>query len=598
MKFYKPIRLLTKLIPYPDIDRSQSLAEWKSRLLFVVLAGSVVLGLLAYIPSIYFSLRDGLWMVVLLDTLVYMAVLYIAFSKKLSSGVKVNAMLVIFYILGIALLLTLGPMGAGFNWLYVFPLLFVFFYGYRGVILATVINIVSLALLTLPVYYNLGLISEYGLTAWVINSINFIVVTTFVALTLSVIIASADKSIKKEERMIKLLRKSQDELEVEKNRAEESDRLKSAFLVNMSHEIRTPMNTILGFSNLLTQPNLPSEKSHYYSSLVQSAGEQLVGIINDIIDISKIEINQMHFSIGQVPLYFCLLEIAEIFRDKIAFQKKNIQLKIEVDKKLQGLVLETDEIRFRQIAGNLMGNAVKYTDSGTISIGYTLKKENEGSFVEFFVQDTGRGIPKKDFNLIFERFVQGGNVGYNEGTGLGLSITKGLLSLLGGRIWFHSKLNKGSTFYFTLPYSEIKNVPVIQSEKLREPASYDYSGKLIYIAEDDDFSFYLLEEILTPTKISIKHAKNGKELMQLIGEKIPDLILLDIRMPEMDGLEALAKIRELYPDLSVIVQSANARREEWQNYLDHGCNDYISKPIDEQMLFKIIDPWLKKEKLH
>ncbi len=596
MRFYKSIKLLTKIIPYPDIKGSQTFVNWKNRLLFVLLAGLVTLGFIAYIPSVILSVLEGLWGVVLVDTLVYLTVLYVAFSRKLSSQNKVNVILITLYVLGMAILVLMGQAGAGFNWLFFFPLLSGFFYGMRGVLLSTTVNIISLALLTLPVYFKtqgVGLISEYSTAGWIVNSVNFIVITSLISLALTVIISNIDKSLKKEKKMIHLLRENRKKLEEEKIRAEESDRLKSAFLANMSHEIRTPMNAILGFSDLIAGEELTPQKFRQYNSLIRMSGEQLIRLIDDIIDISKIEMNQMSIDIQPMSINSELNKIVEIHRNKVSSLGKNIQIHLQVNPELKDIILHTDKVRFKQIVNNLIGNAVKYTGSGTITVGFTLKNTDNNPVAEFFVKDTGPGIPKESFDMIFERFSQADNVSFKEGAGLGLSITKGLLDLLGGKIWLKSEPGKGSEFYFSLPYIEMKDAQISDISNNGNGKSHNFSDKLIYIAEDDSVSFYFLTEILSASAVQIKRAQNGKELLQLIGEKVPDLVLLDIRMPVMSGLEALAELRKLHPTLPVIAQTAYAMSEERKRCLDSGCDDFISKPINKKALLKMIGYYLQ-----
>jgi CheY-like chemotaxis protein len=360
----------------------------------------------------------------------------------------------------------------------------------------------------------------------------------------------------------------------------------------MSHEIRTPMNAILGFSGLLTEPGLPPDKVKLYNTLITISGEQLLRIIDDIIDISKIELNQMSIDIQPMHVYPGLVEIVNIMQNKIDSLKKQIKIELQVAPELQDLVIETDEIRFRQIVNNLAGNAVKYTDSGTILIGYTLKKDNGNTVAEFFVKDTGRGIPKESFEKIFNRFTQADNVDFKEGTGLGLSITKGLLDLLGGKIGLQSELDKGSEFWFTLPCNTKIDLPVNEHQGRNNVKVHDYSGKIIYIAEDDEVSFYYLREILKRTKITIRHALNGKELLGLIHLQKPDLVLLDINMPEMNGFEAIQEIRKIYPHLPVIAQTAYAMTREQDKCMAHGCNGYLAKPIKPEVLLRLLNPYL------
>jgi len=332
-----------------------------------------------------------------------------------------------------------------------------------------------------------------------------------------------------------------------------------------------------------------------YNSLINISGGQLVNIINDIIDISKIELNQIVINKTDFDVYSCLKNIVDIQQNNINQLSKDIKIIYSVPDDLAEIVINSDEMRFKQIVYNLLSNASKYTDEGIIEVGYSIKTRHEEEVIEFFVKDTGLGIPEEAFDVIFDRFIQAKNIDFQKGTGLGLSITKGLLNLLGGEIWLKSELNKGSEFFFTLPYHEIQ--PGQKSKPMDEkPAdSYDLSDKLVYIAEDDSRSYYFLEQILKPSGIKIKQAENGKQLLDFIKVKIPDLVLLDINMPIMDGYEAIVEIRKILPDLPVIAQTAYALSEERQRCLDSGCNGYISKPINSGELLKLMKPYLVKD---
>jgi signal transduction histidine kinase/CheY-like chemotaxis protein/PAS domain-containing protein len=386
------------------------------------------------------------------------------------------------------------------------------------------------------------------------------------------------------------LRKTNEELEEAKFAAIESDQLKSAFLANMSHEIRTPMNSIIGFSDLLGLPTISAEKRSKFLKLVQASSEHLLRIIDDIIDVSKIESNQLKIEKTPFLLNNLLYEIKESQNVmKIVQAKKNIALQLNIPPNTNDLNIICDPTRFTQIIYNLVSNAYKYTSEGFVEIGYTVN--NDDSMVHFYVKDTGFGIQEDMFPVIFERFRQIENSNLQEGTGIGLSITKGLVHLLGGEIWIESTVNKGSTFHFTIPKAkECKIVP--NQKKPIYSNSFNFSNNLIYIAEDDLSSFLFLEEVLLPTGANIKHATNGVELLQLIKDRKPDLILLDINMPIMNGFEVIRKIRESNPSIPIIAQTAYAMVEEKDKYLAVGCNDYISKPINTKLLFTKITHWL------
>ncbi|MDM8158385.1 response regulator [Labilibaculum sp. K2S] len=385
--------------------------------------------------------------------------------------------------------------------------------------------------------------------------------------------------------------KTNTELKKAKEKAIESDHLKSAFLANMSHEIRTPMNTIIGFSDLLGQPNLTLERRHKFLKLVQSSSEHLLRIIDDIIDVSKLESNQLKVNTKSCLLNELLYEIKESqSMIKIVKNKNDITLQLNIPQNTENLNITCDPTRFRQIVYNLVSNAFKYTEKGFVEIGYSISHVD--SMVHLYVKDTGFGIQAEMFQLIFERFRQIENQHLQEGTGIGLSIVKGLVHLLGGKIWIESKVNEGSTFHFTIPISE-QSKPVIEKNETPQIAnSLNLSECLVYVAEDDISSFLLLEELLQTTEVKLKHAVNGEELINLINSHTPDLILLDINMPVINGFEAMNKIRKTHPSIPVIAQTAYAMVEEREKCIAAGCTDYISKPINSSLLLEKIRKYL------
>ncbi|RUT79085.1 hybrid sensor histidine kinase/response regulator [Ancylomarina longa] len=381
------------------------------------------------------------------------------------------------------------------------------------------------------------------------------------------------------------------ELEQAKAKAIESDRLKSAFLANMSHEIRTPMNAIIGFSDLLTIDGLENAKKQKYLKLVQTSGVHLLRIIDDIIDISKIESNQLKIKSTLCNVNQLLIDIQDSQSMlKILQGKHDIPLHIKLPDNSQDLFIECDKTRFRQIIYNLVSNAYKYTKEGYVEIGYQFDQRKD--FANFYVKDTGVGIPKEMFAVIFERFRQIEGENLQEGTGLGLSITKGLVRILGGDIWLESSIEHGTTFYFSIPISKHQVAPDSEKENGFVQTKLDLSKYLIYVAEDDSSSYLLIEELLMESKARLRRAKNGKELLNMVQMQKPDLILMDINMPVMNGYTAISEIRKQYPKLAIIAQTAYAMEEEHQKCIRCGCNDYISKPINANLLIRKIEKQL------
>ncbi len=361
-------------------------------------------------------------------------------------------------------------------------------------------------------------------------------------------------------------------------KAEESDNLKSIFLANMSHEIRTPLNSIIGFSQLLEAKNLAEQKRIYYTNVIQNSGIRLGQLLNDIIDISKIETNQLSVNIQEYNILYLIQSSFTAFEKSDLLQyKTKIKLVLNFPEHLKDIIVLTDNIRFQQVLDNLISNAIKYTFEGTIEIGAELIIKSAETYMQIYVKDTGIGIPDEKKHLIFERFRQVEESKYHEGTGLGLSISKGLMKLLKGDIWYDSELDKGSTFYITLPSTQGKKI-----EKIKVNTNYeliDLSNKTIIIAEDDFESYIYLQELLDGNNANIIHAEDGQILMDLLETHSADLILLDINMPVKTGYECLKEIKAKGIKAKIIVQTAYAMREEKENFYKEGCDGYIAKPI-------------------
>ncbi|WP_347838869.1 ATP-binding protein [uncultured Draconibacterium sp.] len=594
MTIDKVVTFLSRFIPFPEIGEVQVFAEWKNKVLIIMLGAFVLIGPIAFIPGVAFGIKEGVWGLVISNTFIYSVFVIVAFSKKIGAQVKVIISTLMFFLLGITVFLLIGTRGSAFNWMFIFVLLSCFFYGYKGLIYSEILSTVAFILLYVPIHFNSPYtvdLNAYGRFGWAVNVILFLCVTVFFSILLNEMLRNLDQSLKKEKNVSALLRENKLIMEAERNRAKEADMLKSQFLANMSHEIRTPMNALLGFSNMLGEPGLPKEMIDRYRNIITVSGEQLLRIIDDIIDVSKIESNQMKIELSRVNVIKSLYEALDIGTNKIQVQNKQLSIELQIPGKNADFHIVTDEIRFKQILTNLIDNAIKYSDSGTIKIGYNLKRQEKR--VEFFVSDEGPGIPEAEQKLIFDRFSQASNIEFKKGTGLGLTIVSGLLQLLGGKIWLTSEPEKGSTFFVMLPLEE-----QLEEEHHATPQT-DVSllpnllGKNIFIAEDDDSSYLLINHSVKLTGAATKRAQNGIELLQMMAHELPDLVLLDINMPEMNGLDALVKLRKNWPHLPVIAQTAYAMPEERKKCLDYGCSAYIAKPIKQKQLFDLLRSYLQ-----
>jgi len=383
------------------------------------------------------------------------------------------------------------------------------------------------------------------------------------------------------------------ELVKAKDKAEESDKLKTAFLANMSHEIRTPMNGILGFAEMLNDNTLSNASRKKYLSIINSNGKMLINLIDDIIDFAKIESGQANLVQDEFSLNNLLNQVQSTFLTR-SLKRDKSKLRILTRKAFpdEKSFIRTDPIKLRQILTNLVGNAIKFTHKGHIEFGYDLA---ENRMLRFYVKDTGIGIQADKLQLIFERFMQADSSPSRKygGSGLGLAISKGLVELLGGRMWAESKLNEGSTFFFTIPLvaviRKVEERP--ESKHTRVPSNWE--GKLFLIAEDDKFSYKFLEGFLKQTKADVIRACDGREAVEMCrtNSKI-DLVLMDIQMPEMNGLTATEEIKKFNRSIPIIAQTANAINEEKVRCLEAGCDDFVTKPVNINELFDKIDKWL------
>jgi signal transduction histidine kinase len=373
------------------------------------------------------------------------------------------------------------------------------------------------------------------------------------------------------------------ELKEALKKAEESDKLKSSFLANMSHEIRTPMNAIIGFSSLLRDDTFDESLKNKYLNMIINNSESLLVLINDILDLSKIQSNQLTFNNEWYELKLIFTELYSVFQ--LDEKSKENELILDIQKIKDNSLIFTDVVRLKQVISNLLSNAIKFTPTGIIEFGiYDVSDE-----ITFYVKDNGIGIPENVGDSIFKRFykLEEDKENLYRGAGLGLAISKSLVDLWGGKLWYKSKEKKGTIFYFTHPLKQNSSIATLETNK-EITILPDLHDKTILIVEDEDSNYYLLKAYLHNTEVNILWAKNGKEACKMVETHSIDLILMDIKMPELNGKKAAMLIKQKRPDLPIIAQTAyNQTKIESP---DKGIlfNSVVSKPISRRELFSAI----------
>ncbi|HEY5590120.1 MAG TPA: PAS domain S-box protein [Paludibacter sp.] len=390
---------------------------------------------------------------------------------------------------------------------------------------------------------------------------------------------------------------AEQELIKAKEKAEESDRLKSAFLANMSHEIRTPMNGILGFAEVLKDPDLTSEQQQEYIRIIEKSGARMLNIINDIVDISKIESGLMKLNLKESNINEQIEYIYTFFKSEV--EAKGMELSFKNSMPAKEAIIVTDREKLYAILTNLVKNAIKYTPAGSIEFGYYLiESPTQLKELQFYAKDTGIGIPKDRQEAIFERFIQADieDMQARQGAGLGLSITKAFVNMLGGKIWVESEVGIGSTFYFTLPYKvEPEETKVFGKVVSVQDEKNHIKNLKILIAEDDETSELLISITVNKFSKVVLKARTGNEAIEVcrINPDL-DLILMDIQMPYLNGLEATRQIRQFNKNVVIIAQTAYGLSGDREKAIEAGCNDYISKPINKDELLSLIQKYFKK----
>lgn len=390
---------------------------------------------------------------------------------------------------------------------------------------------------------------------------------------------------------IKLVATNSDLIEA-KGKAEQSDRLKTAFMNNISHEIRTPLNAILGFAPFVIEPNISQEEKEQFLNMLFNSGERLMNTVTDYMDISLLVSDSIELFPKQFDISLLLKEILEQFQGACA--KKNLAFNMDLPEPSDQFMLNSDRELVRKIVTHLVDNAVKFTETGSVEFGYVLKTESEHPEIELFVKDTGHGISLNAQTRIFDAFMQENIAttrGY-EGSGLGLSIAKGLTKLLGGEIRLESEQNIGTKVFVTFP---VETAVLSEQTKVDSTKNREENYRTILVAEDEESNYLFIETTLKRSFDKILKAVNGQEAVDLC-HKHPeiDLILMDIKMPVMGGIEATRLIKSFRKDLPIIAVTAYAQTGDEHRYREAGCDDYISKPFKKEKLVKLIEEYFKK----
>jgi PAS domain S-box-containing protein len=384
--------------------------------------------------------------------------------------------------------------------------------------------------------------------------------------------------------------KAAEQMKLAKEKAEAGDKLKTTFLNNISHEVRTPLNGILGFAEIMSQPELSEEEKRDSLSMLHESSDRLLNTITNYMDISlltsgNLSVHKKDFIPGQV--------LRNIFDNyKTICSDRKLELLLEIPEQTENLPVNSDPEIFEKIISHLLNNAIKFTEKGSITYGYVTHKEE----LEIFVKDTGIGIGKESLEIVFNHFVKEdrGLSKLTEGSGLGLSIAKGMIEIIGGNIRVESNIGEGSCFYFTIPL--MKNTEITLSGTLGKKYKKIKGGTSILVAEDDETNFFYLNSLLTnEIGAIVLHASNGREAIELFKDNPGiKLILMDIKMPEIDGLEATRQIKLIKKDVPVIAITAYAMSGDEERVLAAGCNGYLSKPISKKVLFEKMAEFMRQ----
>lgn len=485
-----------------------------------------------------------------------------------------------------------GESNTAFLWYYVFPALSIFTIGLkRGLISVLILLVITLVLL----FGNFQFMPHYGVDLKARFIASFIALTIMCA-AFEYVLMLKSKELEKHRTNLELhVRDRTLELEYAKEKAVETDRLKSAFLANISHEIRTPMNAIVGFSDLLKSPGLDEESKNRMVQLIQSNSNDLLRLIEDILDVSKINTGQMEYNPSPQKICDLMEELEDEVKELLVKrEKEHIKFNLVKNFVLSDVEIVTDMAKLSKVLRYLIDNAIKFTEDGEIVVGVDFDEQSDEQELLFYVKDTGIGLTPEEGEQIFNTFTTGAkskNKLYG-GTGLGLSICKNFVEMLGGNIWFKSEKGKGSVFFFTI---KVDKSLVKEEEKSMYELSLEdinWTGKILLIAEDEELNFFYLNHLLQITNATILRAENGKQAIDLIQKQPVDLVLMDIVMPKIDGIEAANGIRKINKDIPIVAQTALSLESGYRDRILSVFDGYISKPIVKAQLISTLDKLL------
>lgn len=448
-------QFIKELINNTKYAPKDGLLFWREKIFQYIVLVLIIFGGLSFIIGLYISIRDNVLSIIIIDTIAYLFLLTLIFKKPIPLIIRMNLLTVMMLILGILFLFIIGPSGPGLIYMVGSNLLVAMLFG----LTATYISLSFTAFLIALIYgiirlniFPLSAIHNYDSIEFIAVALNVLVISSIVSIPLAVLVKSLESTIRKQRHLQKMLRKSVNELSVAKLKAEESDMLKSSFLANMSHEIRTPLNAILGFSQILIdESEIEAKDRQEFTKTINESGTYLLDIIENILDISMIESKQLKYFVHCIKLKSIINDLENLYNPRIKI-KEGVTIKFCISEDVKTLSINTDNQRIKQVLVNLINNAFKFTKNGEIVVECEKRNEN----IEFHVSDSGKGIDANHQKNIFNRFVKIQDNGFDntEGTGLGLPISKGILEVLGGRIWVKSELGKGSTFSFSIPINQ------------------------------------------------------------------------------------------------------------------------------------------------